>query len=265
MDETMTTAYLERIGAARPAVAGAGALRDLQRRHLRTVPFENLSIHLGEEIELSEKALVEKVVTRHRGGFCYELNGAFAALLRALGFGVRLLAARVFDSGDETRPGIPFDHLALRVEPVDGSGPWLADVGFGAFSDGPVLLDSREEQRDTAGVFLLREGPHGDLDVFKNGTPQYRLETRPRELADFEGGCWYNRTSPSSHFTQGLVCSRTTADGRITLSGRTLKRTVGEKHSEEELPHEAAVLQAYRRHFGIVLDREPVLARTGGT
>ncbi|SFC89203.1 N-hydroxyarylamine O-acetyltransferase [Streptomyces aidingensis] len=260
----MTHAYLERIGAGRPAVADAEALRDLQQRHLRTVPFENLSIHLGEEIELTEKALVEKVVTRHRGGFCYEVNGAFAALLGALGFGVRLLAARVFENGDETRPGIPFDHLALWVEPVDGSGPWLADVGFGEFSEGPVLLESREEQRDSAGVFLLREGPHGDLDVFKNGTPQYRLETRPRALADFEGGCWYNRTSPSSHFTRGLVCSRMTGDGRITLSGRTLKRTAaGRQQTEEELPGEAAVLDVYRRHFGIVLDREPVVTRPG--
>src|SRR6266540_3030147 len=92
MDELSVAAYLDRIGAARPARADGGALRELQLRHLHAVPFENLSIHLGEEIVLEEQALHHKVVARRRGGFCYELNGLFAALLRELGFKVTLVA-----------------------------------------------------------------------------------------------------------------------------------------------------------------------------
>jgi N-hydroxyarylamine O-acetyltransferase len=87
--------YLARIGLPRPVSADLGALRDLQAAHLLAVPFENLSIHLREPIVLDQAALATKVARMHRGGFCYELNGAFAGLLTALGFRVSLLSARV--------------------------------------------------------------------------------------------------------------------------------------------------------------------------
>ena len=116
----------------------------------KTVPFENLSIHLGEEIVLEEERLLDKVVGARRGGFCYELNGAFGALLTALGFDVMLLAGRVY--GEEGRLGIPYDHLALRVRTVDG-GEWLADIGFGAHSHYPLEFGARGEQADPGGRF----------------------------------------------------------------------------------------------------------------
>src|SRR3569833_4073382 len=86
VNDSWADAYLTRSGAKRPARPDAEALRERHLRHLLTVPFENLSIHLGEDIVLDSAALVAKVVERRRGGFCYELNGAFAALLSALGF-----------------------------------------------------------------------------------------------------------------------------------------------------------------------------------
>lgn len=245
--------YLRRIGAERPAAADGAALAGLQLRHLRAVPFENLSLHLGETTELSEKPLLDKVVRRRRGGFCYELNGAFAALLRALGFGVTLLSARVFHDG---ALGPPFDHMALRVE-VPGEAPWLADVGFGDHSHRPLRLATDAEQRDPAGVFRFVEAAHGDLDLLRDGTPQFRLEARPRDLADFDATCWYQQTSPRSHFTRSLICSRLTETGRVSLSGRTLIRTDDGQRATTELPDEAAVLAAYRDHFGIALAAEP--------
>ena len=136
MDEKLVSEYLQRIDVARPESADAAALRSLHRAHQLAVPFENLSIHLAEPISLAEDELIDKVVTRRRGGFCYELNGAFALLLQALGFEVRRVAARVYGDG---RLGPPFDHLALVVRAVDGSGPWLADVGFGSHSTYPLL------------------------------------------------------------------------------------------------------------------------------
>ncbi|MBT2368302.1 arylamine N-acetyltransferase [Streptomyces sp. ISL-10] len=249
-------AYLRRIGADRPARADAAALRELQLRHLHTVPFENLSIHRGENLVLADEPLVAKIVEARRGGFCYELNGAFAALLRALGFTVTLYQARVFGQGG--RLGIPYDHLTLRVETVDGTGPWLADVGFGDHSHHPLALDDREDQQDPAGVFRIVDGGrYGDLDLLRGGKPQFRVDTRPRELADFEAGAWYHRTSPASHFTQSLVCSRLTPEGRVTLSGRKLVVTEhGERH-ERQLSDDAAVLAAYQEQFGLVLDRLP--------
>ena len=75
MDHGTVMAYLERLGVATPAVSDAAGLRTLHRAHQLTVPFENLSIHLAEPISLDEADLIDKIVRRRRGGFCYELNG----------------------------------------------------------------------------------------------------------------------------------------------------------------------------------------------
>src|SRR5215469_15044408 len=145
MDSETVTAYLNRIGVTSPADCDAAGLRTLHRAHQLTVPFENLSIHLAEPISLEERDLIDKIVHRRRGGFCYELNGAFALLLEALGARVNRVAARVY--GDDGL-GPPFDHLALIVDTPDRSGPWLADVGFGSHSTYPLLLGTRHSQPD---------------------------------------------------------------------------------------------------------------------
>ncbi|MEU6093596.1 arylamine N-acetyltransferase [Streptomyces sp. NPDC047079] len=276
MNSAQADAYLHRIGADHPAWPTMDVLRELQLRHLLTVPFENLSIHLGEEIVLEEKQLFDKIVGARRGGFCYELNGSFAALLAALGFDVTLLAARVY--GEEGRLGVPYDHLGLRVRTVDG-GDWLVDVGFGAHSHYPLVFRERGEQSDPGGAFRVIEagtdaagvrggrGPaaSGDLAVLRDGTPQYRLEMRPRVLEDFVVGAWWHSTSPVSHFARSLVCSRVTEDGgRITLSGRRLTVTAPDGRREmSDLASDQEVLEVYRERFGIVLDRVPTVRRGG--
>ena len=105
--------YLERIGAERPTAPTPEALRDLHARHQLAVPFENLSIHLGEPIVLDEDSLVDKIVLRRRGGFCYELNGAFGHLLTALGFAVSYLAAGVFGEGGAVSPLFDLDPFEV--------------------------------------------------------------------------------------------------------------------------------------------------------
>ena len=252
LSDARVDAYLDRLGARRPARPDRAALRELHQRHLRSVPFENLSIHLGEEIRLDPDALVDKLTRDRRGGFCYELNGAFGALLTALGYPVTLLAARVHG---EHGFGPLFDHLALRVDTPE---PWLVDVGFGRHTEFPLRLDERGDQRDPGGVFRVEQTPDGDLDVLLEGVPQYRLETRPRTLADFEVACWWQRTSPKSHFTRSLVCSLTTGTGRVTLSDHTLVTTDAAGRHQTELPDEA-LLDAYRDLFGITLPHPPRL------
>ncbi|WP_405816753.1 arylamine N-acetyltransferase [Streptomyces sp. NBC_01390] len=270
-------AYLRRLGAERPASPSFDVLRELQLRHLVSVPFENLSIHLGEDIVLDENRLFDKVVNARRGGFCYELNGLFGALLTALGFDVTLLAARVY--GDEDRLGIPYDHLALRVRTADG-GDWLVDVGFGAHSHWPLAIGRRQEQEDPGGTFRVVEaGPDaagargggadaglGDLDVVRDGVRRYRLELRPRVLGDFVAGAWWHSTSPESHFTRSLVCSRVTEEGgRITLSGRSLTVTApGGEREVRELETDSEVLSVYRERFGIEVSGVPTVGGTGG-
>jgi N-hydroxyarylamine O-acetyltransferase len=254
MDHETVMAYLTRIGVTAPADADAAGLRMLHRAHQLTVPFENLSIHLAEPIGLDERELVDKIVRRGRGGFCYELNGAFALLLEALGAQVSRVAARVYGEADL---GPPFDHLALIVRPADGSGPWLADVGFGSHSDYPLLLEAREDQDDPAGRFRIAEAGHGDLDVLRDDRPQYRIETRERSLADCVPTCWWQQTSPLSHFTQSTICSRLTPGGRVSISGRLLIQTQDGARTEHRLDTDDALLAAYRDHFGIALSRVP--------
>jgi N-hydroxyarylamine O-acetyltransferase len=254
MDEQTLTAYLHRIGAERPQILDETALAGLHRAHLMTVPFENLSIHLGEPISLAGGDLIGKIVTRRRGGFCYELNGAFALLLEALGAGVVRLAARVYGDG---RLGPPFDHLALAVRLPGGNGRWLADVGFGSHASYPLRYDSRHEQDDPGGRFVLADAESGDVDVLRDGQPQYRIEPRERALADFIPTCWWQQTSPDSHFTQNTICSRLTPEGRISISGRTLITTSDGARTERHLDTDDAVLAAYRDHFGMTLHQVP--------
>jgi len=256
----MLAAYLDRLGVARPAVLDGAALAALHRAHLVAVPFENLSLHLGERVDLAEGALLDKVVTRRRGGFCYELNGAFGVLLEALGAQVGRVGARVRRrDGDGFGP--PMDHLALVVTTADGGGPWLADVGFGASFVHPLRFDVRDEQDDPAGRFLLRDVEDGDVELLQDGVAQYRIETHRRTLDDAAPACWWHATSPSSSFLRSPVCSRVTAEGgRVSLSGTTVVRTSpGGVRSEETLDGDATVLAAYRELFGIVLDRLPVV------
>src|SRR5579859_1846653 len=254
MDQETVAAYLARVGVTRPAACDAPALRALHRAHQLAVPFENLSLHLGEPISLDERDLVDKIVHRRRGGFCYELNGTFALLLEALGAQVSRVAARVYG---EAGLGPPFDHLALIVHAADGSGPWLADVGFGSHSDYPLLLSSRDEQDDPAGRFRLADADEGDIDVLRDGKPQYRIETRERTLADCVPTCWWQSTSPLSHFTRSTICSRLTPGGRVSVSGRLLIQTEDGTRTEQLLDGDDALLAAYRDYFGVVLTRVP--------
>lgn len=245
--------YLRLLGVPISTEPDAESLALLQERHLRTVPFENLSIHSGEPIVLKQQALWEKVITRRRGGFCFELNGSFAGLLTAIGFRVTLLSAQVYTGGGDLGP--PQDHLALRV---DLDEPWLVDVGFGKFTRHPVRLDSRAPQDDDEGEVQVVAAEHGDLDVILAGRPNYRLDLKPRRLDDFTAMAWYHSNSPDSPFTQHVSCSLATPEGRVTVSDNRLITTVGDDRTETELADDE-VVAAYQRHFGISLTEAPAV------
>jgi N-hydroxyarylamine O-acetyltransferase len=189
--------YLRRLGVAGARAGGGpdpGLLRELQAAHLERVPFENLSIHLGEPLSLEPDALADKILARGRGGFCYELNGLFGRLLESLGYRVTRLGAQVW-TGETFGP--PLDHLALVVSADDdGEERWLADVGFGDHSVYPLPWQAGTDIEDPGGVFRLEPAANGDLDVYRDGKPQYRLDPHPRALADFEAMCWYQSHAP---------------------------------------------------------------------
>ena len=246
-----TTSYLQRINYTGALTPTAETLRRLQLAHLRAVPFENLSIHWDEPIVLTDEALYDKIVRRGRGGFCYELNGLFAALLRALGFDVVMLSAGVANAAGEFGPD--FDHMALMVT-LDER--YLADVGFGDSFLEPLLLDERATQPQggrayrieaSGDRFILRQ--RGDDSVWR---AQYRFSLQPHVYADYAGMCCYHQTSPASHFTQRRICSRATAGGRITLSEMRLITTQGGQRAERELASTEEYAGALLEHFGIM-------------
>ena len=245
------TAYLDRISYRGSLLPTADTLRQLQRAHLLSVPFENLSIHSNEPIVLEDETLFTKIVARRRGGFCYECNGLFAALLRALGFEVAMLSAKVANAAGVFGPD--FDHMTLMVSLEER---WLTDVGFGDSFREPLRLDERDEQEqgnrayriDTDGAeFTLMQR---DDDEWK---AQYRFNLAPHVYADYEAMCRYHQTSPESHFTRGRICSLATTEGRISLSEMRFITTsnAGEKQ-ERALTSEAEYAAILRERFGIV-------------
>jgi N-hydroxyarylamine O-acetyltransferase len=245
------TAYFDRIDYRGPTAPTLATLRGLHHAHMLAVPFENLDIHLGRRITLDERALFDKIVRQRRGGFCYEQNGLFAAVLRALGFDVMLFEARV-GHADGTF-GIPFDHLTLGVT-LDER--WLADVGFGESFMEPLRLDDPGEQVQAGGVFRITHDAVSGIyarQVDGAWKDEYRFFFQPRQLTDFAGGCDYHQSSPNSGFTKKRVCSRATPEGRITLSERTLIVTRDGQREERTLPDESAVRAALREYFGIML------------
>jgi N-hydroxyarylamine O-acetyltransferase len=243
-------AYLQRINYHGSLSPTAETLKQLQLAHLQTVPFENLSIHRAEPIVLNDAALFDKIVHRRRGGFCYELNGLFAALLRELGFNVEMLSAQVVDGAGVVGP--PFDHMTLRVHIEK---PLLADVGFGDSFLEPLVLEQGPEQRQGNRAYrflkeagMLRLQQRIDDSEWKE---QYRFTLRPYEYPDYAEMCHYHQTSPNSHFTKARVCSRATPDGRITLSGMRFKRTTRGDRYEEEIKSEEEYQALLKEHFGI--------------
>ena len=163
-------AYLDRIAYTGPISPTLDVLRNLHRHHMLSVPFENLDIALGRNIVCEEDSFTQKIVERRRGGFCYELNGTFASLLRAIGFKVTLLSARV--SRDDGSQSPEFDHLALRI---DLEEPWLADVGFGDSFLEPLQLQPR--RRAGTGWLDLSCGGVRGLVLDGESGPRWDLET----------------------------------------------------------------------------------------
>lgn len=246
-------AYLKRINYRGPLAATAETLRALQVAHLLAVPFENLSIHAKETIVLEDEALFNKIVERRRGGFCYEVNGLFAALLRALGFAVQMLSAGVANA--EGSFGPPFDHMALVVSLKER---WLVDVGFGDSFQEPLRLDERREQRQGKRVFRIDEDDaHLILrrrDEDEDWKAEYRFTLEPYGYTDYAEMCRYHQTSPASHFTRARICSRATPAGRVTLSEMRFI-TTGEdgKRQERTLSSQEEYAAILREHFGIVM------------
>lgn len=243
-------AYLARIGVASgpPAVKRDG-LDHLIRAHLLSVPFENLDLLWPRPLDLDPDAFFRKIVGERRGGLCFELNGLFAWLLARLGYAPRLVSGRAVRDGTLAPE---FDHLALLVLLDE---PYLVDVGFGGAQAHRALPLSGAVGEGPEGRFRVHRAGPDDYALDRRGDEGwetlYRFSTVPRRLEDFGDMFRYHRTSPEAPFARGILCSRPTADGRVTLTAASLivtgpegRRRVPVASSEERDRH-------LRDHFGI--------------
>ena len=250
--------YLQRIGYAGAADSTVETLASLSRAHLLTVPFENLDIVRGREILLDPARVYEKVVTGRRGGFCYELNGMFALLLRDLGYEVDLLAMQFTEAEGY---GPERDHLTLLVRVPGTDDRWLVDVGGGRHSFvTPIVLGDPAEQphRHDGAVHRIDPGAADFWHLWRkelDGDWQelYRFTLQPYQWQDFAPMCRHHQTSPESPFTQGQWCTKLTPSGRITLRDGLLTITdpVHRRRTEERLPDQAMIDAVLRDQFGI--------------
>jgi len=252
-------AYLRRIEYDGPRAVTSETLRGLHRQHLFTVPFENLDIPLGYPIRLDFRQIYEKVVTRRRGGFCYELNGLFGELLTAMGFPVKMLSARV--RREDGGFGPEFDHMLLKVQLEE---PWLVDVGFGdSFVDPIVFRAGGADQVNGHRYLVLAAGDEWQLlrEDEKGQVPLYAFRDVARGLNDYREMCRFHQVSPESHFTKSWICSRATPEGRITLANMRLIVSRGGSREEVELSTPGDLRRCLRELLGIEFEETVDLSK----
>ncbi len=214
-------AYLDRIGFAETPRPDLATLRALHRAHLLAIPYENLDVQLGRPVTIDPQAAFEKIVVRRRGGWCYEMNGLFAAALDEIGFAVTRLAGGVHrEIRGDAAVG---NHLVLRI---DLDEPWIADVGFGDSARDPFPL--RANAFRAAGFAFRLEAADATWWRFHNhphgGAPSFDFTLDPAEPALLADRCAWLQTAPESNFVLNAVVQRHTPDGLLQLRGRTLRR-----------------------------------------
>ncbi|MGB7860157.1 MAG: arylamine N-acetyltransferase [Acidimicrobiia bacterium] len=214
--------YLDRIGVERPVAPDLATLELLQRQHLTAVPFENLDVFYRRGVQTADGWSVPKIVERGRGGWCFELNGAFAALLTELGYRVKRLAATVLYPPISPMP----THLALEVQL---ERPYLVDVGFGDSFIRPLALDSEGPHDGGIGDFgflfendqttLVSVGPDSATEQ------HYRFLRRATRLSDFDEASTWLQTAPDLSWTKSRFATRLIEGGpdRVTLLDDRIK------------------------------------------
>ena len=217
-------AYLHRINFLQTLKIDQSTLFALQKSHLYSVPFENLDIHYKTRIRLDYEYLYQKIVINRRGGFCYELNGLFAWLLRSVGFEVIMVSARVYHENKGYSP--EFDHMTLIVT-LEGQ-QYLVDVGFGRFALTPLPIVAGTVFDGISAQFQFDHyEDHWRINEVVKGklVPGYIFKPFARQFSEFESMCDFHQTSPSSHFAKMKLITLPTPEGRITLNNEQLKIT----------------------------------------
>lgn len=254
-------AYADRLGYVGALEPSLETLRALHRLHPAAIPFENLTTLLGESPPLDVPSLEQKMVCDGRGGYCFEHNRLFGAVLEALGFEVAGLAARVMW---ERAPGtvMPRTHMLLVVE-VEGE-PHIADVGFGNLTlTAPLRLRLELEQETPHESYRLREEQGGfvlEARLDAEWRALYWFDRSPYFDIDFEVLNHFVATYPGSPFRSMLYCARALPEKRLALrNGRFTIRRRGADPETRWLETPAALCQTLQEEFGIALPEDGLL------
>lgn len=247
--------YLQRIGHSGACSANLETLTAIHHAHACSIAFENLDPWLGVPVHLDPLALNNKLVKNQRGGFCYEHNSLLGAALRALGFSVTDLAARVFWNmpPEMIRPRT---HMLLVVDL--GGHQYVVDAGFGGMTlTAPLRLDINTPQATPHGPFRLQPTPIDRVlqaEVAGEWKPVYRFDLQPQLRSDYEMASWCLCNHPDSMFRQLLVAAKPGPAGRYVLRDRqlTLHRLDG-SNVTRTLSTSAELREALEGVFGIDL------------
>ena len=215
--------YFQRIGYAGARTPTLDTLRAIQLRHTETIAFENLNSVMRWPVRLDRESLQQKLVRDGRGGYCYEQNLLFGHVLKALGYQVTGLAARVL--WNEPDAAItPRSHMLLSVELNEE--PYIADVGFGILTPtAPLRLEPDIEQATPHEPFhLIRAGQEFVMQAKIRGDWKtlYRFDLQEQLEPDYEVSNWYISTHPDSIFVTGLMAARPAKDCRYALRNNEL-------------------------------------------
>lgn len=246
-------AYLDRIGFDGPLDGSTKALGEIQRRHLLAVPYENMDILRGQRLSLEVDALFDKVVTRRRGGYCFELNRLFGWLIEQLGYPVEHFFGRFVRGESEA----PMRRHHVLVAEAQGQR-YLCDVGVGiAIPRLPLRMVTGVEQAQDFGTYKLEVDPLLGWVVYsmeKRGWDWlYAFTEEPQLPVDFVQPTFFCEYAPESIFNKEPMIAIRTEDGRITLDGMTLKRFSREGVEVRMLQNEAELMESLKVNFGIEL------------
>ncbi len=212
-------AYFRRIGYDGPREPTLTVLRDLHHLHPRAIPFENLDVLLGRGVRVDIGSIQDKLVRGRRGGYCFEHNHLFSAVLKALGFEVTDLAARVQWNRPEGA-ATPRTHRLVKVRTFEGV--YQADVGFGGLTQtAPLRLEAGAED---GGYCLVAVGDELQLQfrLPAGWAPVYQFDETPQQAADYELANWFVSTHPSSPFLSSLLAAWVGPGRRYALYNREL-------------------------------------------
>ena len=243
-------AYFDRIGWTGEARPDLATLRGLHRAHLLAIPYENLDVQFGRPVTTDPAAAFDKIVTRRRGGWCYEMNGLFGAVLDAIGFKVMRMASAVMrDVYGDAGLG---NHLVLLV---DLDEPWVADVGFGDGALEPFPLKAGPFA--FAGYDFRLEALDGRWWRFHNhefgGATSFDFVAEAADPALLSERCHVLQTAPDSAFVLNAVVQRFTPQALLQLRGRTLRRVQPGAKQERLLNSADELVEVLAGDFGLDL------------